>query len=415
MATAVDMTTYAAYLKQEYVDKRHLFKMDDNKNQLLGLVKKESTWGGENWNAAIEVAGIRGGTANYDIAVANATAGTDDKFVGGWKDRIDVGLIGDKVIRVSQGAGAIDQAFKRKMEGLKKQVQRMTNFQLYRDEGGAVGNIASAATTATGTLTDNTKQVLQFLAPGDVLHFGPNLAGTSLRAEGVTISKIQLANGTFTTTSPVALATQVTSLTANDYIFIAGTSGSAEAGQALAGLQTWVPLDETTAATTLKSVDRSVDTRALAGIRVSATSDSMEESFMEGISQVEMFAGDPNVILCHPNRMSQLKKELAGKISDTRIPGKPYRGASQFGFDGIKIGSNTVVLSDPACQYRVSWCLDLETWALLSVGEWGKLRDYDGKILDRSGKNYQFEMIGYGEFVCYAPGRNAAIIHSTTL
>src|SRR5690606_16615396 len=110
----------------------------------------------------------------------------------------------------------------------------------------AIGVVGTVSANATGTFDTTTKTAVQFLAPGHQLVAGPNKDGSSLHAGGVTILSKNDKDGTFTTVSPVAINTNITSLTAGDYWFIAGTSGSTD--QALAGLESWIPPTEALAA-----------------------------------------------------------------------------------------------------------------------------------------------------------------------
>jgi hypothetical protein len=297
----------------------------------------------------------------------------------------------------------------------------MTNFQLFRDEGGAIGVVGTVSANATGTFDATTKTAVQFLAPGHNLVAGPNKDGSSLRAGGVTVLSKQDSAGTFKTVSPVAINTNITTLTAGDYWFIAGTSGSTD--QALAGMESWIPPTEALAATTFKSCDRSLDTRAMAGIRIDAVSaGSNEEAYIDAVSTVEQYDGSPKAIFAHPLRFATLAKELGDRKSFVTRPGESFtskgRKDARISYGGISIeGANgeVIVVKDAACQYGYSWILDPSQFTLLSCGPWPCWRGdgTDGlKMLRATDSNgYVSELFAFGEFVCESPGTNGIITH----
>jgi hypothetical protein len=418
MPNTVTMTTYADLLKRWYVDKKNLHTMDNGKNALLMAISKDPAGEGENWTQPIVVAAPRGGGANYTMNKANGTAGIDKKFMGDWKERYDFVSVDQKVISTSKTSrGAFIPALKEKIDGLRRTNQRMTNFQLYRDEGGAIAQMGAITANATGTLSTATKYSLQYVAQGDILHFGANKNGTSLRAGGVTVQGVSPQAGTFRTSSPVAINTQVTSLTEGDYVFIAGTSGSTN--QALAGLESWIPPTEALAATTFKNCDRTIDTRALGGVRIDGSGVSNEEAMIQGVSDVEQYEGSPKFIFCHPARFAQLQKELGDRKRFVQTPGKSFASKgkvdARFGFGGLALdgaSGEIIVVKDSACQYGYSWVIDPDTFTLTSCGTWPFVRNADGvQMLREDGTGYLTELFAYGELICAAPGKNGVIAH----
>ena len=423
MATPVSMTTFDAYLKEWYIDKGNLYKMDDYGNELLGLMPKASDAEGDNWNVAVEAAGVVGDSALHADATAYATAGTDVKFMGLWKDRFASVFMEDKVLELSKSTkGAIVTATG-KMDSLRKQFLESTNIQLFRDEGGSVGqllNLSAGSTSAvasqsSGSLTDATKSMAQFLKKGTTLVVGTTSAGTSLRGGGtgtkVIVTNVNAVAGTFEVTLTTGVGDWPASTATTDYIFKAG-----DPGFALAGLASWIPETETAAATTFKSCNRAADVRALGGIRVDATGLTVEESVIQAVSDARQFGANPDAIFVHPKKHAQLIKELSGRISFQRTSGRDFitgKKTDAFGFSGLEVavgGRPVLVYSDAACQSTLGWCLETKTLKFHTAGAWPHVRDKDGlKMLRQTDQNYKFELLGYGELLCFAPGHNVCI------
>ncbi len=422
MATQVTMTTAADLLKRWYVDKKKLHVMDGSANALLKAVQKDPTLEGDSWSQPIIVNSIVGGAANYTIGRGNSTAGTDKVFRGGIKERYDFADVSQKVISTSKTSrGGFVPILQQKLDGVKRQNQRWTNFQMFRDEGGAIGVVGTVSANATGTFDTTTKTAVQFLAPGHNLVAGPNKDGTSLRSGGVTILSKNDKDGTFKTVSPVAINTNITTLTAGDYWFIAGTSGSTD--QALAGLESWIPPTEALAATSFKNCDRSVDTRALAGNRIDAsTAGSIEEAYIDAVATIEQYEGEPKAIFTHPLRYAQLSKELGDRKRYVTQPGQSFlakgKKDARISYGGISVegaSGDVMVVKDAACQYGYSWIIDPSNFTLYSCGPWPFWRGEgtDGlKMLRATDSNgYVSELFAFGEFVCEAPGKNGIIVH----
>ncbi len=426
----ITVLNQADMLKRWYMDAKNLHRMDDQKNPLLGLIDKDPTGNGESWTVAVDVQNAGNGAPVYETALANTSAGVKKKFLGSFKNRYDVITIDQKVISATKGApkGAFAPSLKTSIDGMRRQNQKMTNFQLYRDQNGSIGQIGAGFTSATGTLASATKSISQYIWNGAVLHFGPNKDGTSLRAGQVTIAGKDDATGVFRTVAPTALSTQITSIADGDYVFFSGASGTIPTGVVgagdavnLAGLETWIPPTEALAQTTLFGCDRSTDSRALGGIRITATGESNEEAYIDAVTQVETYAGTPKVIFCHTLRYAQLQKEMSDRIRFNKLDGKSFakRGASdaRFSFKGLVLdgaSGEVTVMKDPACQFGYSWILDPETLCLLSMDTWPFVRNGDGAgslLRDNSGTGYTSSLFGYGEMLCYAPGQNGIIIH----
>ena len=109
--------------------------------------------------------------------------------------------------------------------------------------------------------------------------------------------------------------------------------------------------------------------------------------------------------------------------TDQEFPSGPSPGvAAKFSFGALALsqgGGDVMIVDDWACQYNYSWAIETESLCLHTKNAWPYVRDLDGiKMLrnaDTNGPNYVFELFGTGELLCYAPGHQACIVHSTAL
>lgn len=419
MSTTVDNTQYGAFLKKYYIGKRALYQLDSYKTPLLGMIKKDQSAGGSTWEQTVGVTNVVGGAGTYTNAYANSSAGVDKVFSGNYKKRFADVKVDDFTIKSSRtGEGAVEKVLKRKVDGLKDEFMQTVNFQLFRDEGGSLAQLAACTGAlvvynGTAIATDSTKAGVQFIKPGKILNMGNALAGTGLESLvgtplTMTVTGRNSQAGTFTYTAGSANAHP----SGSAYVFEDGTATAA-----IAGLRSWVPLTDTLAATTFKSVDRSIDVNGLGGIRIPGVGESIEETLNDGIATSRQYGADPDVVIVHPKRYSQLCKELSGRLRWTEVKGKPLVGGSNsFSFKGLEIaggGRPCVVLEDPACQTECSWILETDSLCLRSMGMFPFVPNEDGLMLHRiiGTANWQSELFAYCELLCAAPGHQTVISH----
>lgn len=195
----------------------------------------------------------------------------------------------------------------------------------------------------------------------------------------------------------------------------------------IAGLASWAPLDSATRQSTFKGVNRQQEPRALGGIQVpSAAGGSLEELAIQIVSDARQYGANPAGVFMHYKQHANLIKELGSKVEFVRMPGQTFGKVTQpgsgrkgaagktsavFGFEALKLavgGRPIAVYGTAACQSNVLWCVEFESLKFTSTGMWPQPRDEDGlKLLRQLDTSYIFELLGYGELLCAAPGHLA--------
>ena len=421
-ATPVDNTSYLAFLKKYYIGKKALYQLDNYKNPLIGMMKKDLGAGGSTWEQTVGVTNVVGGSAVYSNAYANSSQGVDKVFSGNYKKRFQDVKIQDFTIRSSNGDGGIERVMRRKIDSLKYEFMQTINFQAYRDEGGSL--VQLVATTGsnvvfngTATCTNSTKAGMQYIKVDKTMNMGAALAGTGLEQSAgtplkLTITGRNVSAGTFTYTANSANAHP----SGSAYLFEDGS-----AGLTLAGLRSWCPLTDTLAATTFKTVDRSIDVNGLGGIRVAAVGETIEESLNDAVAVHRQLGGDPDICLIHPKRFAQLKKELGDRIRYVESKGKALVGGkNSFTFRGIEIDGNgrpVVVHEDAACQTECTWIIESDVFVARSQGKWPFVPSEDGLMVRRltGTDQWQSELFAYMETVCARPQSLLAVCHDNSI
>ena len=469
--TTVSMTTFDAILKNIYVDKKSLWVMDAFKNVALTSVSKRTDATGKNWNQPVIDTSVAGQAGQYAVARANATAGQDYCFQGLWKDKFGALFLDEKTIRMSISAeGAIDAALANKIDSVRRIFNQSTEYQIFRDEGGSVGIAVTGSVfnTTAGTgftvqLSTNTGvPASQYIKINDILDYSVYQNGTNLTGS-VTVTNMNV-NGTFVVTGSTpggaggstanylqatagasystfqSTFTTAGAAGATVYLFkqgdaegstttqqassVGGPSTAQYTGIPLAGFASWIPGTDPGSGDSFKGINRSVDPRGLGGIRIPANQEKLTEAYMDGVATAGRFGGEPDLILTHTNTFVRLAKEMQSGVRYGNFAGKAAGGGYT---KGSKVGFKTISISNPAggdleiapawaCQYNLSWILTTKHWTLWTNGPWPDVRGRDGlTMLRQSDTSYIYELLGYGELVCAAPGLNACLIHDTAL
>jgi hypothetical protein len=425
----VTMSTFDGFLKQYYIDGKNMIIADAYENKLLTAVPKLANAAGKTWNVGVPLEQVGGTAGNRDVAKAVTTAGTDVDFTGKWKERYAFASLDDKVISLSRTPdGAFEPALTAKIASTRTNFMAGVNYQLFRTEAGDIGRLTSFGgnnTVATGTLTTNTAvPASQRLKVNSVVQFS-SARGGSVRAGTWKVVSIQdggvlgfqdAASSGSTTPSP------------NDYVYFYGdaqdNATSANTTGSLAGVESWVPSNTTDALSDFKGVTRGLYGPVAQGVRIDATGKRPSEALALAGITARRVGAQMTQIYMHPTRFYELTSELQGQQRFETVRGKTTvkltkAEADRFGFQALQLangGGDVMIVDDWACQYAFSWGLEMRSWTLRTQGAFPRNRGVgtDGlQMLRQDGTSYLFEILGYGELLCYAPGHNVCIQHST--
>lgn len=450
MAAPITVATLTAIMKTYYVDEARLYQSDSYENRLMMTVPKNRDAVGETWKQPLLDGQIAGGSGDYDSTFANTTAGSQVAFTGPWKEHYGMALVEDKVMRLTtSGRGGFQPAFQVAIDSARSHYNDCTNYQLYRSEDGAIGQLASGSTgnapvftggVATLQFTSDTAPgALQRLKIGSVVNFSAGGPGGIAAGKGAAINAGNWTVTQITDTSVLATpSVGAVSPTGSAYVYIAGDAQNAATTtsitRALAGFESWVPTTTALAETTFKTVNRAINTQARAGIRVpSAINASVNEAYITAGNKGLQLGAKTSHIFCHPVKFGQLVSELVGKQRYVDVAGKPSmpkgvklsaKDAARFGFKALTLnqygaGGDILIVPDWACQYNVSWMVDLSKWTFTTTKEgWPFIRGQgtDGQDWFRQASTkWLLELFGNGELICADPSKQIAIVHESNI
>jgi len=394
---ALNMTTFAAALKQHYTNER-IENMVYKDNPFLAMVAKYEDFGGENLKLPIKYGIPQGRSATFSDAQANKTNTQLKAFLLTRQADYSLASIQNETIEASKGnANAFMEAATVEIDGAIESATRSLAIACFGDGSGAIGQVlATTSSVATFTL----KQI------DDVTNFEVGmqlkLNATKTGSSG-TLSTAVTVDGINRDTGVITLSASA-SLTANHFIYQEGDYDAK-----IKGLNAWVPSSAPGSTDSFFGVNRSSDATRLGGIRFDGSSLPIEEALIGGASRVAREGGKPDVCFMNYSNFADLEKALGSKVSYVDVKASP-----EIGFRGILIHGPRgpiKVIPDQNCPKNVAFMLQMDVWKLYSLGKAPKILDSDGlKFLrDSSADSVEVRVGYYAQLGCRGPGYNVRI------
>tara|TARA_A100001201_G_scaffold42089_3_gene42985 strand:+ start:3258 stop:4439 length:1182 start_codon:yes stop_codon:yes gene_type:complete len=389
---ALNMTTFAAALKQHYTDEK-IENMVYKDNPFLAMISKYEDFGGENLKLPVKYGLPMGRSATFADAVSNKSASQLKAFLLTRKADYAIASIANETIEASKGnANAFIEAATFEIDGAIEAATRSLAISLYGDGSGQIGVVGSLATTTASndTVTLATIQDITNFEVGMQLNFG---TATSNKE----ISTINRDTG-------VILLTGASGATTTEAIYVDGDKDNK-----LTGLAGWLPSSAPGSTDSFFGVNRSSDATRLGGIRFDGSSLPIEEALIGAAARVAREGGKPDVCFINYNNFADLEKALGSKVSYVDVKVNP-----EIGFRGIMIHGPRgpiKVVPDQNCPNGVAYLLQMDVWKLYSLGKAPKILDSDGlKFLRESTADAVEARVGYyAQLGCRAPGFNVRV------
>ena len=395
-------------LKEHYKPQRVKNMVYEN-NPLLALMPKYEKFGGENMPIPIIVTGPQRRSANFKDAQDNTSVSNVQQFLLTRVRDYSFAVIEHEALRASQSnADAFVRYASMEIDGAIHSLKRSLAVAMYRDGTGAIGRQSTTASDPGGAklVTLEDKGDITNFEVGMNIVFAESTTGALLSNVGTkVIDSVDRDAGTFTVT--VNLHTDAD---AGDYIFQVGDAHAGASYKKIRGLESWCPASAPGGADSHFGVNRSVDATRLGGNRFDGSSLPIEEALIGGASRLAREGGAPDHVFMDFESYSNLEKALGSKVQYDKVKSSD----ADIGFDALVINGprgRMKVIPDHNCQPNVAWMLQLNTWALNTLGSAPQILDADGQNMLRVSNLDAYEVrVGYyGNVSCNAPGYNCRI------
>lgn len=405
MAATLDLNEADAVLKEVYkpFDVKNLVYKN---NPFLAMVPKDTNFVGDALPVPVRTGIPQGRSANIATAIANKYASKYEKFVLTRAKDYAAGSIDRETLKASAtNMGAFIDAATSEIDGVLKTLSNSLAQKLFRNGGGAIGQVGSVTTTSL-TLKSTT----------DVRGFERGLTleasaadGTSGAVRSGTAQITAIDRGTGILTSGSNWTTQISGLTADDYLF-----AEDDFGACITGLDGYLPTGTPAA---LFGVTRTVDRTRLAGHDLTGYSTApLEEALIGGCADVGVEGGMPDKVVMNNKDYANLVTSMGTRIVyDTS---GAFDDEVDISFQGVKLPTDygsVSVMSDRSCPRGVAYLLQMDTWCLHSLGECPEIIDDDSLRILRSATTDAFDVRAtyYAQLACEAPGWNGRLTLQT--
>jgi hypothetical protein len=409
------LTEFDPLLKDHYV-KEKVRNLAFGRNTFYALIPKNTKGRGRKIVQPIDYRRPTNGGALFTVAKANAKPSGYEAFELTRVKTYHFPTVDNETIEATADDEAAFMPAFEEFDRAFKTVGDRVGRQVFRTRGGYIGRIATdAAFPVAGA-------VAKLIDPADAFAFDEGqrvILGVTNGTSGAPKAGVLVVAGidyeagliTFTgnITAGVATAAQ------GDYMFAEADFASGSVSQCIAGLQDWLPGNETSAfterdaalAATFFGVIRSAAKEKLGGVFRDARGENLVETIIKGGATVAKHGGSPDTGLANPEVFSDLmllleSRKVRMENTETTIAGIGYKGVrATVGEHDIKFYSDR---SNPS---KFLYLLQLNTWRLHSAGETPRFLDRDG-LLKRSetADAYEARVGGYHQMGCSAPGWN---------
>jgi len=407
---SLDMTSFAAALKEHYTDEM-VMNLVYSDNPFLALVAKYESFGGKNLPIPLIYGNPQGRSATFSQAQTRGSATNSQlkDFVLTRVKDYSIATIDNETLEASKGnANAFMEAATTEIDGAISSLTRSLAISLYRDSSGQIGQLDAEPAEAADTVIvlKEASDVTNFEV-GMILNVWSAKSGGSQRNVDGSTSDLEVVGvdrdlGTVTIDDPYDASGTIA---ADDYVFVKG-----DRGLKLSGLEDWIPATAPTGGDSFFGVDRSSDVTRLAGIRQDGSSKPIEEALIDAAARIGREGGKPDHVFMSYEKFAELEKALGSKVQYVDLKNED----AQVGFRGIVINGPRGAIKcipDQNCPNNVAFMVSLKSWKLYSLGKAVRVIDTDGLSMLRqaSADGVEVRYGFYGQLGCRAPGFNGRI------
>jgi hypothetical protein len=277
--------------------------------------------------------------------------------------------------------------------------------QLFRTQDGAIGVVGATPAADTNLDLATDLDAVNFEI-GQKIVFADATNTGSLRDSGEALT-VNAVDRTPPATNQITVSANLTTISgvaSGDFIIPEGDLVTPGTYLCVAGLADWIPASAPSS-TAFFGQDRSVDPTRLGGQR-QAFSTSIKQTIIEASQLCGREGGEPDYCFLNFNDFATLELSLDAQVNRTDLsPQQP------FGFRSIEVyGPHGViqVVADKDVPSGVGYLLQMDTWALYSIGDAVQILSHDNQRMLRqaSDDGVEVRMGGYYQLGCRGPGMN---------
>jgi hypothetical protein len=398
--TASNLTTVAYIYKTMYAAGA-VGDLAMRDHPLFMMMPKNGGFGGTTFNYAIRYANPQGVSGTFADAQTGASGSKGKQPLMYRRKKYGIITLDGEALQAAKGdRAAFLDLVTQETDGVIEEVGDSLAFDMYRDGTGRRGQRASISTDiVTLALVDDARNFKE----GMTVIASPNADGTSPRSGETTVVGLDEDEGTVT----LASAAAIVGFADNDYLFRKGDPGTC-----IEGLALQLPLVAPTAGDNFRGMDRSSDTRRLAGIRVDDTATPIVENIGTVAVKISQIGKRADCCYLNPIRMWEVARLL-----DAKVEYEDAGGTADYGFQYIMVhtpAGTIKVISDPDCPTNRGYVMKMKATSSRAVWYVKHLLSYPHIITDDGNKALRLSgddgiegrVRSMGNLACAEPGCN---------
>lgn len=435
MAVGANVNSLDAAFKQYYADGIEDLTYDDR--PFFALMPKHEGWVGADqanraWHVPLKYALPPAISSTFTVA-QNRAASVSSK-ISAWEvtSKQMYGFIqidNESIERSKNDVGAFVEIKALEVSGMVQNLSNRLHHYLWGDGTGVIAQIANSTQQpnfATSVITLLNSEDAVKIQPGDELTVAATATGAErafgTNAHGLYVIGVNMDTGTFivgnlagTAVNANDAADGIPTIANNDYVAHRGDRQGTSVNGVISGFQFWIPSYATGIATndSTYNVNRSGSADWLAGSRIDATSQGIEDALMRASNVVAKKGGKIEEFFLNHKHYSDLVSALSAKGIVNFLDISPSEYPS-IGFEGVRIigaKGSVDVIPDYACPSTLAAGTKLSDWKFGSVGEPVETITSDGLEFLRltGGDGVECRFKSYSNSVPTAPKNNVNV------
>jgi hypothetical protein len=416
MATPASVASIPLILKNIWDDDIFDFMYDDQ--PFLGLLDKDTSWDGLQQLVTVQYGGMAGRAGTFVRAQANQSPTVLAQMGVTTADNFATWAVDHKLITLSRNQrGALVRALADQTEAAMSKLKRSSCWMLWRNGGGAVGQIASIA-GSTITLV-NIADVRNFDV-GDVVDLSADdgLAGAGVRA-GTPLTITKIAEDTGVLIFSAGVVASIAGALAADSLFHNGDyNAAATSGTAFTGVAAYVPSSAPGTGGVPASIwgmDRTPHLTRLGGHRFTGTVATAVNDIKNALASAYRRRCEITHLFCSPEVYNAIELSLQGskRYLDEKVGTVGFKALAFTSIGGkvVKVYQDADIPKSPDGTKTLVYGLNLDSFKFHTADEYPmwltSVANGSTKfMLNASANQSEGRLGGYGNLICKAPGQN---------
>lgn len=372
---ASDLTKVAYIYKSRYSDDK-VQDVAEREHPTYKMIRKVGGFTGTDFKYAMRYGNPQGGSGTFADAQGAATGSKGVQMTASRKRKYWFYTLDGEAMAAADGdAGSFLTLVRQESEGAMEEFGDNLAFDLFRAGNGQRGRRASISSS---TVTLTSKYDARNFKVGMKVIASANADGSSPRTGSAVITAVNHSGGKITADGAGTAFSDITSFADNDYLFRKGDPGTC-----VEGFEKHFPLSEPVyGSDSFRGIDRGVHPELLAGARLDASDQVIEECIGEVCVTIASNGRKANYAPLHPMKFWEVARRTNAKVT--------YDGGgmkASIGFEGFDIHTPAGVVrcvSEPDAPLTLGYVLNMKSLYVRHLRGLPHVVDDDGRPSLRS-------------------------------